>query len=172
MAPKKKNPLKQLLKQVPTPEEYQIAWQSVRKDEPRTAVILAATLVEDMLRALLIAHMAKGADEKDGPKDLFGPMGPLRSFDAKIRLGYAMKIYGDRTFHDLDLLREVRNVFAHGKLSISFSTPGIKWAVDSFICHDRGKDNPQKRFYSVTTILLSHLMLRRKDPTQGVQGLD
>jgi hypothetical protein len=43
------------------------------------------------------------------------------------------------------------------ELSIDFSTPGI-------ICHDREKDNPQKRFYSVTTILLSRLMLRRKDP--------
>jgi len=168
----KKNPLKQLLEQVPTPEEYQIAWQSVRKDEPRTSVILAATLVEDLLRSLLVAHMAKGADKKDGPKDLFGPMKPLSTFSAKIRLGYAMKLYGDRTFHDLDLLREVRNAFAHGKLSIDFSTPGIKWAIDSFLCHDRQKDNPQKRFYTVTTILLSHLMLRRKDPQQGVEGLD
>jgi hypothetical protein len=103
----KKNPLKQLLEQVPTPEERQIAWQSVRKDEPRTSVILAATLVEDMLRSLLVAHMAKGADKKDGPKDPFGPMKPLSTFSAKIRLGYAMKLYGDRTFHDLDLLRAV-----------------------------------------------------------------
>ena len=168
----KKSSLKRLLEQVPTPEEYQIAWQSVRKDEPRTSVILAATLVEEMLRALLVAHMAKGVDAKDGPKDLFGPMKPLSSFSAKIRLGYAMKLYGDRTFHDLDLLREVRNVFAHGKLSIDFSTPGIKWAIDNFVCHNREKDNPQKRFYSVTTSLLSHLMLRRRDPKQGVRGLD
>jgi hypothetical protein len=105
----KKSPLRHLLKQVPTPEEYQVAWESVRKDGSRGSVILAGTLVEDSLRALLISRMAPGV-EKDGPKDLFGPMKPLSSFNAKIRMGFALKLYGERTFHDLQLLRELRNL--------------------------------------------------------------
>jgi DNA-binding MltR family transcriptional regulator len=115
--------------------------------------------------------MAPGV-EKDGPKDLFGPMKPLSSFSAKIRMGFALRLYGERTFHDLELLRELRNLFAHGKLAIDFNTPGVTWAINRFHCHKRGETDPRKRFYSVTTLLLSHLILRRKDPKQGVSGLD
>ena len=167
----KKSPLRHLLKQVPTPEEYQVAWESVRKDGSRGSVILAGTLVEDCLRALLISRMAPGV-EKDEPKDLFGPMKPLSSFSAKIRMGFALKLYGERTFHDLQLLRELRNLFAHGKLAIDFDTPGVKCAINQFHCHSRDERDPRKRFYSVTTLLLSHLNLRRRNPKEGVKGLD
>jgi hypothetical protein len=167
----KKSPLRHLLKQVPTPEEYQVAWESVRKDGSRGSVILAGTLVEDSLRALLISRMAPGV-EKDGPKDLFGPMKPLSSFNAKIRMGFALKLYGERTFHDLQLLRELRNLFAHGRLAIDFDTPGVKRAINQFHCHSRDERDPRKRFYSVTTLLLSHLDSRRRNPKEGVKGLD
>jgi hypothetical protein len=86
---KTKNPLKLLLKRVPSAEEYQVAWEHVRKDGSWGSVILAGTLVEDSLRALLISRMAPGVG-KDGPKDLFGPMKPLSSFSAKIRMGFAL----------------------------------------------------------------------------------
>ena len=168
---KTKNPLSRLLEQVPTPQEYQVAWENVRKDGSRGSVILAGTLVEDSLRALLISRMAPGVG-KDGPKDLFGPMKPLSTFSAKIRMGFALKLYGERTFHDLELLRKLRNLFAHGKLAIDFNTPGVKWAINQFHCHSRGERDPRKRFYSVTTLLLSHLNLRRRNPKEGVKGLD
>jgi hypothetical protein len=168
---KTKNPLRRLLEQVPTPEEYQAAWENVRKDGSRASVILAGTLVEDSLRALLISRMAPGV-EKDGPKDLFGPMKPLSSFSAKIRMGFALKLYGELTFHDLELLRELRNLFAHGKLAIDLDTPDVRSAINQFHCHSRDERDPRKRFYSVTTLLLSHLILRRKNPNEGVKGLD
>jgi len=127
--------------------------------------------VEDSLRELLKSRMAAGVD-KAGPKDLFGSMTPLSSFNAKIRMGFALKLYGEDTFHDLNLLRELRNVFAHGKLAVDFDTPAVKQAINQFRCHKRGETDPTKRFYSVATLLLSHLALRRKDPKQGVKGLD
>jgi hypothetical protein len=167
----KKSPLRLLLKHIPTPEEYQVAWESVRKDGSRGSVILAGTLVEDSLRALLISRMAPGV-EKDGPKDLFGPMKPLSSFSAKIRMGFALKLYGERTFHDLELLRELRNLFAHGTLAIDFDTPDVRSVINQFHCHIRGELDPRKRFYSVATLLLSHLTLRRRNPNEGVKGLD
>jgi hypothetical protein len=168
---KKKDPLNRLLEQVPTPQESQVAWENVRKDGSRGSVVLAGTLVEDRLRALLISRMAPGV-EKDGPKDLFGSMKPLSTFSAKIRMGFALKLYGERTFHDLELLKKLRNLFAHGRLAIDFDTPAVKQAINQFYCHSRGERDPRKRFYSVTTLLLSHLSLRRRDQKQGVKGLD
>jgi hypothetical protein len=156
---KTKDPLRRLREQVPTPEEYQVAWENVRKDGSRGSVILAGTLVEDSLRALLISRMAPGVEKAS-------------SFGAKIQMGFALKLYGERTFHDLELLRELRNLFAHGKLAIDFDTPEVKSVINQFHCHRRGESDPRKRFYSVTTLLLSHLILRHKDPKQGVSGLD
>ena len=153
---KTKDPLTRLLEQAPSPQEYQVAWENVRKDGSMGSVILAGTLVEDSLRALLISRMAPGV-EMDEPKDLFGPMKPLSTFSAKIRMGFALKLYGERTFDDLELLRKLRNLFAHGKLAIDFDTPGVKRAINQFHCHSRDERDPRKRFYSVTTLLLSHL---------------
>jgi hypothetical protein len=87
-------------------------------------------------------------------------------------MGFALNLYGERTFHDLDLLRELRNLFAHGRLAIDFDTPAVKRAINEFHCHIRGEPDPRKRFYSVATLLLSHLALKRKDAKQGVKGLD
>ena len=47
-------------------------------------------------------------------------------------MGFALKLYGERTFHDLELLRKLRNLFAHGRLAIDFNTPGVKWAIIDF----------------------------------------
>jgi hypothetical protein len=158
---KTKNPLRRLLEQVPTPDEYQAAWETVRKDGSRGSVILAGTLVEDSLRALLISRMAPGVAKK-----------PPSSFSAKIRMGFDLKLYGERTFHDLELLRELRNLFAHGQLAIDFNTPDVRSVINQFHCHIRGETDPRKRFYSVATLLLSHLTLRRRNPNEGVKGLD
>jgi hypothetical protein len=38
---------------------------------------------------------------------------PLATFSAKIRLAYALSIFGSSTRDDLDTIREIRNAFAH-----------------------------------------------------------
>lgn len=118
-----------------------------------------------------VSCMAPGVEE-GGTKDLFGPMKPLSGFSAMIRLGFALRLYGELTFHDLELLRELRNLFAHGRLAIDFDTPGVKWAIEKFHCHTRNERDRRKRFYSVATLLLTHLVLRHKNPQDGVKGLD
>jgi hypothetical protein len=167
----KKSPFKQLKSKDPTPDEHQAAWQEVYDAPPRSAIVLATTLIEGKLKELLLANLRPELD-KDQPQDLFGMMKPLSSFSAKIRLGYGMRLYGERTYHDLDLLRELRNLFAHGPLPLGFDTPDIKAGIDRFHCHSRGEPDPRKRFTSIATWLISHLALKLKDPNQGVKGLD
>jgi hypothetical protein len=165
-----KKSLRALQQRVPTPDEYQAAWQEVFDAPARAAVIVAAALIERKLKELILGQLAPGLDK--GDKDLFGPMKPLSSFSAKIRLGYGLRLYGDRTYHDLDLLREMRNLFAHGPLSMDFNTPEVKNEIEKFYCHSRNVPDPRQRFVSVATLLISHLALRQKDAKQGVKGLD
>jgi len=57
---------------------------------------------------------------------LFGENAPLGTFSAKIKLGYAMRLYGLRTQADLNHIREIRNIFAHSERPITFATKRIK----------------------------------------------
>jgi hypothetical protein len=63
--------------------------------------------------------------EKRTAKGLFGTMGPLSSFSAKIDLGVLLGLYPEEVRGDLHRLREVRNQFAHEAAPRDFATPKI-----------------------------------------------
>ena len=48
------------------------------------------------------------------------------SFDAKIRRAYAMGLFGEGTKKNLDIIRVIRNAFAHAPRPVRFSTVEIK----------------------------------------------
>jgi hypothetical protein len=64
--------------------------------------------------------------------DLDKPGGPLESFGQRITIGRALGIYGEHTEYNLDLLRLIRNSFAHAHVPITFETREIVAAVDLF----------------------------------------
>jgi hypothetical protein len=59
-------------------------------------------------------------------RSLLGANGPLGSFANEILIGYALNIFGDETKANLDIIRAVRNAFAHAKIPIKFTTPQVK----------------------------------------------
>jgi hypothetical protein len=58
-------------------------------------------------------------------KELFGTNGTLIGFLSKIRVAYALGIFGEKTFSDLNKIREIRNVFAHTLHPVKFSNRRI-----------------------------------------------
>jgi hypothetical protein len=87
--------LARLSRQEPTPE-YFIAFQEEIHAEKndRGAAILLACNVEICLRFAIDRNLTLGIDAY---KDLFHTGGPLRSFEAKIRVGYSMGLFRDQT---------------------------------------------------------------------------
>jgi hypothetical protein len=79
----------------------------------RAAVILQASNVEGILESLLQTKMRQPLSN-DLRDRLFDGNGPLSTFSHKVMLGYALELYGPVFRHDLDLIRELRNGFAHG----------------------------------------------------------
>jgi len=156
----KPSALKQLLRKVPTIEEFEQAHTELRRDGARGAVILGATIVEHQIRDLLVSRLRPDLTYAE-LEELFGPSRPLASFATKIKLGYAMQIYGLKTRHDLELLRELSNLFAHSRTVITFATPEVVDTLRQFICHVRREPNMRSRFISVVHILTAHLYLRR-----------
>jgi hypothetical protein len=70
---------------------------------------------------------------------LFDPEkgGPLGSFAAKIRVAYAMGLFGPQTRDELDCIKAVRNAFAHGTLSLDFKTPQIMKICNHFSLYEK-----------------------------------
>jgi hypothetical protein len=89
--------------------------------------ILMVTGVEDALAAAIEARLSIATGQHEA---LFGFDAPIGTFANKIRIGFALEIFGPATKQNLELLKAIRNAFAHSKISIDFETPAVKNACD------------------------------------------
>jgi hypothetical protein len=90
----------------------------------RVAAISCAALLDDVLGAALSARFVKvGKDWQDRIFD--NPTAPLGNFHSKIIIGYAIGLFGPLTRANLDIIRSIRNDFAHSVLSPTFDDSGI-----------------------------------------------
>jgi hypothetical protein len=94
-----------------------------REKNDRGAAILAATNTENALRYVIARRLAVARSDDDS---LFGLNGPMGTFDLKIKMARALKIYGKEANDNLVLLRTIRNAFAHAPTPITFETSEIK----------------------------------------------
>lgn len=90
-----------------------------------------AAFVETHLERLLLSKMRNL--NFDDRQRLFGPdRGPLGDFSAKIIIAYALKVIGPITKDDLDLIRLLRNGFAHSRMHFTFETPEVREVCEHF----------------------------------------
>lgn len=133
-----------------------------RKTDDRTIALTIGTVIEQALEGVLIAHLPGIAEENEG-YFFFDNGAPLRDFDAKIRMGMALGIYGPRVRDDLSLIRQIRNVFAHSREPISFDTPEITEACSHFHFAETklrlvSHDDAREIFISVSFEYALHLL--------------
>jgi len=103
--------------------EFNVVFQPPR--DRRAVLDFAESLNEgllDLLRGRSVT--GKSAD------DLFKERGPLATFAARIDAAHAFGLITDSERRDLDLIRQIRNAFAHVSLSsltdISFNQPSVR----------------------------------------------
>jgi hypothetical protein len=82
----------------------------------RGAAILLATNLENSLQIALERKSATAKNHR------------TRDFAAKIRAGYETGLFGEETKTTLDIIRVMRNVFAHAPSPVRFSTVEIETA--------------------------------------------
>jgi DNA-binding MltR family transcriptional regulator len=99
----------------------------LRDESDRAAAILGATyvesIVEDLLRSSLVDHPDVDA--------MFRGIGPFSSFSAKTAMLFAMGKINEASRSDLDLIRKIRNEFAHTLAESDFQQTKIAaWCVE------------------------------------------
>lgn len=144
--------LKDYGRQPITEEELAGFVAELQGNSDRALCVLLGTAIEDTLRAYIHRRLRPGL-EADEVKLLFTGDAPLATFSAKIRLGYAMGLYGPKTRDDLDLIRELRNACAHTKRPVSFDLAVFRTPLGRMHCikdHTEtvleGGNTPRNRF--------------------------
>jgi hypothetical protein len=129
MANPRKEKVRDLSRKGPTHAEADAVYEAFRHGVPMVCAILGQALIEHELEKTL-RQKFKLKDDNTWDR-LTGENGPLATFNQKVICGYAFGIYNDVTRHNLTILKDIRNAFAHSKRIISFDEVGIKRCLNS-----------------------------------------
>jgi DNA-binding MltR family transcriptional regulator len=106
--------------------DYKHFFEACKKESDRGLALVAAEFFDAALERLLLSRFAAGLKQRPGMiKPLFEGFGPLSTFSAKISACFAMELLDAWKAADLDLVRRIRNEFAHSLEPRAFSDPKI-----------------------------------------------
>ena len=149
--------------ETPKPEQWKESLEEFQAESDRGCALLGAAFLDEQLRVLLEAFLV------DDPKrigKLLSGFGPLATFEARTSLAYALGFLSDEERRDLDLLRKVRNDFAHNLHGVSFRSPEVEDRCKELAsCNigllPGGADHARNRFTLAVVQLASIVALRR-----------
>jgi DNA-binding MltR family transcriptional regulator len=125
---------------VTSPEDMAVLDEVNRGASDRAIGIIAASLVEIHLTKLL--KQAFISETKTGSKEtvqdrMFQSSGPFGPFTTKIRMAYLMGLISEEFYKNLEIMREIRNRFAHHTEIGSFDTQEISSRCFNFTLVDK-----------------------------------
>ncbi len=115
-----------------------LLFEALARESDRGVILIGAAFINDALETLIRAKFQEKRRKIKGMiKDFFGPMGPLGSFWAKIRLVYGLELIKADEYHDLELLRKIRNRFAHQLEAVGFGDPEVIKLAERLVAPER-----------------------------------
>lgn len=129
----------------------------------RAAAVLGAAYLDECLRQLIASFLID--DSKKVDELLEGPLAPLGSFASRISVSYCMGLISEDEYHDLQIIREIRNAFAHGLHGLSFSESWVRGKCSELRLWKLASewlrlDTARSQFTVTTSALLMQLKLR------------
>lgn len=117
-----RSPRQELLKTHPHLSEFLPFLDTLNEESPRGGVLVAASFLESLLHKVLQAFLIEGKAQE---QTLSGFNAPVGTFSAKIALAAALGLISERERRECDLVRKIRNKFAHN-VHPSFEDEDIK----------------------------------------------
>lgn len=98
-------------------------------ESDRAAAVLGAALLDERLKEVFYSRLSENQDI------LLKGSGPLCTFSSRINLAFALQWVDSDTAHDLEVIRKIRNNFAHNiDNDLSFQTPSIADSCKNLFC--------------------------------------
>ncbi|MFL6690150.1 MAG: hypothetical protein ACJ8IR_08220 [Alphaproteobacteria bacterium] len=155
--------LKALTEKSPDDDELDLVTKEASNStSDRAMALMNASLVDAALQTLIKGHLVPMSKEELA--SLFERDGPLSSFSKLIRVSFAFGMINDEMKRNLNIVRELRNTFAHSRIFITFETPAIatacglltQWYTEyKDVPHD--KDHPRTKYLGASSRLISVL---------------
>lgn len=98
----------------------------IQKQDDQAMVLSLATFLEDTLGRLLIAYFRSCKATKELIEGFNAPLG---TFGSRIKAVYAFGLVTDDQYKDMEILRKIRNHFAHNWEGVSFERNDIQALV-------------------------------------------
>ncbi|HUT14294.1 MAG TPA: hypothetical protein VMY42_27660 [Thermoguttaceae bacterium] len=93
--------------------------EALSEESDRACVILVASWADHLLRIKLANEFSKG--NSDARSSLFTSNGPFATFSAKLNVALCANWIDRDVYHDLQVVRKLRNEFAHSIASHSLN---------------------------------------------------
>jgi len=144
-----------------------IWYKSLEKESDRGAAVIGAGLLDELLKDLLMATFVDEnelCDERD-----------LGSFYTRIKLVYSLGFIGAKTYNDLEIIRKIRNEFAHNHYLIDFDNQKINDLVKNIQYTAPKNSHASKHihpFIFSVTIMASRLEKLIKKQKHASKGKD
>jgi hypothetical protein len=154
----------------------------------RATAVMFGSYVEHSLQNRLLTVMRSNLNSKDR-SGLFSERGSLGTFSSKIVTAYALKLIGPICRSDLNLVRLIRNEFAHSRMHFNFDTaevcevckhlalidqpqPSTSVSYINAVSHDElvntsGATHPKTRFIATCHELAYRLFVAATYPQPG-----
>jgi len=145
--------LEEFLKQ--RTDEVKAFRKALTKETDRGCALFATSYLDKALSDLLYCALA---NDKKIENDLFEGNAPLATFSARIKMAFYLGKISKVERRDLDLLRKIRNEFAHNADAIDFEVGKIKNQCNelSFTYHEKDH-RPRGHFSAACLGLLANI---------------
>jgi hypothetical protein len=105
----------------------------------RGCALMIASFIENELENLLRIRL--GGSKKFKNENLFSLNGPLGTFSAKIHISYSLGFISKSVLEEINLIRKIRNKFAHKYELIDFNSSEISQLISNIKYHFTIKNN-------------------------------
>jgi len=147
--------------------ESQEFFEEMKKETDRGVALIGAEFINAILEQVLKSHFIDNAKHVNA---LLKKNQPLGSLWSRSEIAYCIGLLPEPTFHDLDLIRQIRNEFAHNyvaqtfdseiieNLCLKLKSPDITLNIIRLIWKDACLDNRDRYIASIVSI--SDLLIR------------
>lgn len=115
--------------QEPYVDELNSLFESLHEHDDRGLVLTIAAFAEDTLELLLLNYLR---EPKQAKKLVNGFNAPLGTFSARIKAAYVFGLMRNDGYQTLEILRKIRNKFAHNWNGVSLDRQDIESLINQF----------------------------------------
>jgi hypothetical protein len=111
------------MKEELTQDQLNSTFDEIFKQSDRAAAIVSGGILEEILQRMITSFLLP---HPNIDKNIFDGVAPISTFAAKIELSYHLGLINKIEYEDLNLIKKIRNQFAHSIKGITFETDNIK----------------------------------------------